>query len=74
MGKSYAVRGMTPPRDWEPAAGEAIYIEGIRTRLGKPYECPKTGKTYFPLHPPVDGTTDMAAGNVKAIARLAPKP
>jgi hypothetical protein len=47
-----------------------VYIEGTRTKLGRPYQDPDTGKTMFPLRPSVRGTTDMAAGNIKAIARV----
>ena len=67
-GRSYIVKGEIPKRYWEPAQGEVVYIEGTRTKLGKPYQ--DGGSVMFPLHPPIRGTTDMSAGNIKAIARV----
>lgn len=69
-GRSYVVRGEIPKRYWEPSQGDVVYIEGTKTRLGKPYADPDTGKLMFPLRPSVRGTTDMGAGNIKAIARV----
>lgn len=69
-GRSYVVKGEVPKRYWEPSQGDVVYIEGTRTKLGKPYADPDTGKAMFPLRPSVRGTTDMSAGNIKAIARV----
>lgn len=69
-GRSYIVRGETPKRYWEPSQGDVVYIEGTRTKLGRPYRDSDTGKTMFPLRPSVRGTTDMSAGNIKVIARV----
>ncbi len=67
-GRSYVVRGETPKWYWEPSQGDVVYIEGTKTRLGKPYR--DGGDVMFPLHPSVRGTTDMSARNIKAVARV----
>jgi hypothetical protein len=69
-GRSYVVRGETPKRYWEPSQGDVVYIEGTKTRLGKPYQDPGDRDVMFPLRPAVRGTTDMSARNIKAIARV----
>ena len=69
-GRSYVVKGETPKRYWEPSQGDVVYIEGTRTRLGKPYQEPGDRDIMFPLRPSVRGTTDMSARNIKAIARV----
>jgi hypothetical protein len=69
-GRSYVVRGEAPKRYWEPSQGDVVYIEGTTTKLGKPYQEPGGRDVMFPLRPPVRGTTDMSARNIKAIARV----
>jgi hypothetical protein len=67
-GRSYVVKGETPKRYWEPSQGDVVYIEGTRTKLGKPWH--GEGGTVFPLKPPVRGTTAMSQRNIKAVARV----
>lgn len=68
MGQSYPVRGVSPPRGWTPKQGDVVYLQGKRTTLGKP------DGDMFPLRPPVDGTTDMAACNLRQAVRIEAEP
>jgi hypothetical protein len=70
MGRSYVVKGETPKRYWESSQGDVVYIEGTRTKLGRPYQDRDTGKTMFPLRPSIRGTVAMGANNIKMIARV----
>ena len=72
-GRSYVRRGVPPPRYWEPKQGDVVYIEGTKTRLGKPYRDPGDTQTMFPLRPPVHGTTDMGDRNLKMVAMIEPE-
>jgi hypothetical protein len=65
-GRSYAVRGIRPPMGWTPYPGAVVYIEGVRTTLGKPTH--GEGQTMYPLRPPVHGTTAMGGRNILQVA------
>ena len=64
MGRSYTVKGVRPPRYWQPKAGDVVYIEGKRTTLGTPTD------DMFPLRPAIDGTTAMSEGCLVANVRI----
>lgn len=68
MGRSYVVKGINPPRYWAPKQGDVVYIEGVRTKLGKPHH--GEFNTMFPLKPAVHGTVAMGVRNIIAIARI----
>ena len=67
-GRSYAARGETPKRYWAPGQGDTVYIDGVKTKLGKPWH--GEGDSIFPLKPAVHGTTAMSGRNIRAVARV----
>jgi hypothetical protein len=66
MGKSYARRGVTPPRNWEPRKGDVVYIQGHKTAIKRVGV--SDGVPYVWFTRSVDGTTAMSVGNLRQVA------
>ena len=71
MGRSYVVRGVIPPRYWEPSKGDVVYVEGTKTRIARVGT--QDGTPYVWLRPHVRGTFAMSVGNLKQVARIEPR-
>jgi len=71
MGRSYVIRGVIPPRYWEPSKGDVVYVEGTKTRIARVGT--QDGTPYVWFRPHVRGTFAMSVGNLKQVARIEPR-
>lgn len=70
MGRSYAVKGVMPPRYWEPKKGDVVYLEGTKTSIKRVGSDDGTPYVWFTRS--VRGTVAMSVRNLQMIARIAP--
>lgn len=71
MGKTYAVKGVSIPRNYQPKIGDKVYIEGKRTGIkGVIAAEPGIRPEYVWFTRAIDGTVAMSTDNLRQCARL----